>query len=130
MNAPMHQMALWHSFAKSGDKQQLDWLIADDCVFHSPVVHTPQVGKAITMKYLRAAHHILSTAKFKYTGEWSNETGAILQFECELDGVYLNGVDMIEWNEAGRVTSFKVMVRPLKGMNMLHQKMGEMLMKP
>ena len=91
------------------------------------MVHTPQRGKAITFKYLHAAMHVLNNDSFKYLGEWNADQGAVLEFESVLDGITVNGVDMIRWNEQGKITHFKVMVRPLKAVNKLHEMMGAML---
>ncbi|MDO8289392.1 MAG: nuclear transport factor 2 family protein [Parvibaculum sp.] len=125
----MHARAIeqWHAYATSRDTSILDRLLADDVIFQSPVVHTPQKGKAITKLYLTAALETLGNDKFKYVGEWFGPSSAILEFETVIDGISINGIDMIGWNAAGQITSFKVMVRPLKAMNMLHAKMGEML---
>lgn len=120
-------IALWHEYMESHDPAKLDALLADDVVFESPVVHTPQAGKAITSKYLLAAAVVLGNDSFRYVGEWRAERSAILEFACEIDGIRINGIDMIHWNEAGRITSFKVMVRPLKAINLLHQMMGARL---
>lgn len=117
----------WHAYATSRDTSILDRLLAEDVIFQSPVVHTPQKGKAITKLYLTAALETLGNDKFKYVGEWFGPTSAILEFETVIDGISINGIDMIGWNAAGQITSFKVMVRPLKAINMLHAKMGEML---
>lgn len=118
----------WHKVVKSRDPKGLDALLADDVVFLSPIVHTPQAGKAITTAYLTAAMHVLSNSDaFRYVGEWYGPTSAVLEFETTIDGIVINGIDMIGWNEAGRITSFKVMVRPLKAVNMLHALMGARL---
>jgi SnoaL-like domain len=119
----------WHRVALQNLPDEIAPLLAEDVVFESPVVHTPQVGKAITDKYLRAALKVLNTIHFKYVGEWFAERSAVLEFVTEIDGVRINGVDIIDWNEAGLITRFKVMVRPLKAINTLHQKMGELLTK-
>ena len=87
-------------------------------MFRSPAVHTPQIGKAITLKYLGAAAGVLGNSSFRYTGEWRAERSAVLEFECEVaDGIKVNGVDIIAWNEGGLITEFKVMVRPMKALN-------------
>jgi hypothetical protein len=117
----------WHKLMKARDSQGLDRLLADDVVFQSPVVHTPQVGKAITQLYLTAAMEVLGNEAFRYVGEWFGPTSAILEFETEIDGIKINGIDMIGWNDAGQITSFKVMVRPLKAINKLHAMMGALL---
>jgi hypothetical protein len=122
-------IARWHAYMKAGDAALLDTLLGDDAVFESPVVHTPQVGKAITTAYLRAAAQVLGNPSFRYLHEWRTECSAVLEFACEIDGVTLNGVDMIWWNQAGLITRFKVMVRPLKAINLLHQLMGARLAK-
>jgi hypothetical protein len=118
---------IWHKVAMSRDPEAISAVLHDDCVFESPVVHTPQVGKAITAKYLAAAGHTLGNDTFRYVGEWHRENSAILEFTAEIDGIAINGIDMISCNDDGLITHFKVMVRPLKAVNMLHQKMGEML---
>jgi hypothetical protein len=119
--------AIWHSVALSRDVNAISKILHDDCVFESPVVHTPQLGKDITAKYLAAAGHTLGNTEFKYVGEWHRENSAILEFETVIDGIKINGIDMIRCDHDGLITHFKVMVRPLKAVNMLHQKMGEML---
>lgn len=121
-------LARWHELLGKNDPQALEALLADDVVFISPVVHSPQVGKALTKKYLLAAFHVLFNESFEYLRELQDEGGAILEFQTLIDGISMNGVDMIKWNSLGQITEFKVMVRPLKAVNLLHQKMGEMLL--
>lgn len=117
----------WHQYVASKQHSKLDEILADDVCFHSPVVHTPQQGKAITAKYLIAADHVLNNEHFRYVNEISDKNLTVLEFETMLDGLYLNGVDMITWNDAGKIIDFKVMVRPLKAVNMIHAMMGKML---
>ena len=118
----------WHALAEARDASGLDRLLADDVVFVSPVVHTPQVGKAITTAYLTAALAVLNNGSFRYLNEWIGESSAVLEFETVIDGITLNGIDMISWNADDRISHFKVMVRPLKAINQLHQMMGARLM--
>ena len=120
-------LELWHQLVKTRDARGLDDLLADDAVFHSPVVHNPQLGKAITKKYLAAAFHVFFNESFRYVRELKGERDAVLEFQVELDGITVNGVDMLKWNDSGKVTEFKVMLRPLKAVNLIHQKMGAML---
>jgi len=120
-------IAAWHHVVQSRDPQALGRLLADDVVFHSPVVHTPQRGKAITFHYLMGAMHVLNNAQFRYEREIVGERDAVLEFATEIDGITINGIDLIRWNDAGQIIDFKVMVRPLKAVNMLHEKMGAML---
>jgi hypothetical protein len=117
----------WHAYMAAPTPAALDALLADDVVFESPVVHTPQRGKAITLKYLGAAGKVLGGEGFRYVGEWHADRSAILEFETVIDGIAINGIDMIWWNDAGQITRFKVMVRPLKAINMLHAMMGAKL---
>ena len=119
---------VWHGMVKAKNASLLDGLLAEDVVFHSPVVHTPQVGKAITRKYLAAALEVLNTADFKYLGECSEGRMSVLEFETKIDGVVVNGVDIITWTADGqKIAAFKVMVRPLKAVNAIRQAMGRML---
>ncbi len=117
----------WHNIVEKRDAQGLDALLADEAVFHSPVVHTPQVGKSITKKYLTAAFHVFFNESFRYVRELQGNRDAVLEFEVRLDGITVNGVDMIKWNDAGKITEFKVMLRPLKAVNLIHQKMAQAL---
>jgi hypothetical protein len=105
----------------------LDALLADDAAFHSPVVHAPQVGKALTQRYLAAAFGVFGNDSFHYVRELLGDRDAVLEFQVEIDGIVVNGVDMIRWNEDGRIVDFKVMIRPLKAINLIHQKMAAML---
>jgi SnoaL-like domain len=119
----------WHHVMKNTDVVGLNALLADNAIFHSPVVHTPQVGKAITKLYLSAAFKVFYNDTFKYVRELMSEKDAILEFEVEIDGILVNGVDMITCDEEGKIVNFKVMIRPLKAVNLIHQKMGEMMRK-
>ena len=117
----------WYGYMKSHDRAALWDLLHPDAVFESPVVHTPQRGREITFKYLSSAEKVLGGAGFAYVGEWRNDTGAVLEFEKVIDGITINGVDLITFDGDGLITHFKVMVRPLKAMNLLHRRMGEQL---
>lgn len=120
-------LAIWHDIVNTRDASRLGALLADDVVFHSPVVHTPQVGKALTSMYLHGALHVLGQPSFRYLREVSTSHDAVLEFEVEIEGIVINGVDMLRWNDAGQIVDFKVMLRPLKAVNLVHQKMGELL---
>jgi len=119
----------WYGYMKSHDPAALRDLLHPDAVFESPVVHTPQRGRDITFKYLSSAEKVLGGPGFRYIGEWRGDTGAVLEFENEIEGIRINGVDIISFSEDGRITNFKVMVRPLKAINLLHRLMGEQLAK-
>lgn len=117
----------WHALVKSRDARGLDALLAEDATFHSPIVHTPQVGKALTRGYLLAAMEVLLSGSFRYVNEWYAERSAVLEFEAVVDGITIQGVDIIHWNAEDRIVRFKVMVRPLKAINLLHQAMARAL---
>lgn len=119
----------WHKLVESRDIKILDGLLADDATMYSPVVHTPQKGKAITKLYLMGAVQTIGNEHFKYIQEVYNEHFAVLEFETIIDGKTVNGVDMITWNEDDQITEFKVMIRPLQGINAVHKAMGEALAK-
>ena len=117
----------WHEAVAAGDFAAVERLLAEDAVFQSPAVHSPQAGKALVAKYLRAAMSVLNNDTFRYLGAWSAERSAVLEFEATIEGVYVNGVDMIWWNDEGLITRFKVMVRPMKGLNTLVPIMAKLL---
>ncbi len=121
----------WHKIVEDRDELALDELLHEDVVMYSPVVFTPQKGKKITTQYLKAALEVLVApeAQFKYTSETIDSHKCVLEFEAVIDGITINGIDMIEINSDGKIINFKVMVRPLQGMNILHKKMGELLKK-
>ena len=125
--AATHPIQAWHALVKSRDMTALHTLLHDDVVFHSPVVHMPQRGKAKTTLYLAGAMQVLNNASFRYEREIVGDRDAVLEFATEIDGIAINGVDLIRWDDTGRIVDFKVMVRPLKAINLLHLKMGEML---
>jgi hypothetical protein len=120
-------IAAWHALMARRDMAALDDLLADEVVFESPVVHTPQAGRAKTAMYLRAADRVLNGGAFRYVGEWYAERSAVLAFQSEIDGLVVDGVDMIWWDERDRIVRFKVMVRPLKAIGALHERMRETL---
>ena len=120
----------WYAYMKSHDRAALWELLHPDAVFESPVVHTPQRGRDIVFKYLAGAEKVLGGSGFAYVGEWRGDSSVILEFENEIEGIKLNGIDMITFADDGRITHFKVMVRPLKAINLLHRLMGEQLAKP
>ena len=135
----------WHAHLRGQLPGGLDELLDDDVVFYSPVVYTPQVGKAITTLYLQAAGQSLpgdtskpaspddaAHAKFRYTKTVLAGDTAVLEFETTVEGKYVNGVDIIRCNDAGRIVEFRVMIRPLQAVNAVHRQMAATLdrMKP
>jgi hypothetical protein len=125
----MSALHTWHEVARARNVAGLDALLADEVVFHSPVVHTPQVGKKITKLYLAAAFQVFFNESFRYVREIVGPRDAALEFQVEIDGIAVNGIDLIKWNDADQIVEFKVMIRPLKAINLIHQKMAAMLQK-
>jgi hypothetical protein len=113
----------WHAVAASRDPAGLASLLAEDVVFRSPAVHTPQEGKALTTAYLSAAMVVLGPS-LTYVREWYAEDSAVLEFRAELDGLTVHGVDMLTWDADGRLTDFTVMVRPVKALHKLMELMA------
>jgi Glyoxalase-like domain len=117
----------WHRIVATRDLTDLDDLLDENAVFESPAVHTPQQGKEITRKYLAAASVVLMNDSFHYVGEWRGEHSAVLEFKAMLGEIEVDGIDMIEWNAAGRIVRFKVMVRPIKALQTLMPLMAAQL---
>ncbi len=128
-------IAKWHAYLRGELPGGLDELLDDDVVFYSPIVYTPQRGKDITKLYLQAAGQTLpgdksssgSGSSFHYTKQVLADDTAVLEFETSVEGKYVNGVDIIRVNEAGRIIEFRVMIRPLQAVNLVHQQMAKML---
>ena len=121
----------WHQFIRGDAPDALDELLADDVVFYSPVVYTPQQGKDITTVYLRAAGVALpgdgGEGAFRYTKQVLAGDTAVLEFETTVDGKYVNGVDIIRCDAEGRIVEFRVMIRPLQAVNAVHEQMRAQL---
>lgn len=110
-----------------GDHGDVTPLLAPDAVFHSPAVFTPQEGREKTAAYLNAAAKVFGGNGFGYVNHWYADRSAVLEFVAEIDGIHVNGIDMIEWNDADEITSFKVMLRPFKALQTVIPKMAELL---
>jgi ketosteroid isomerase-like protein len=118
----------WYAFVRDHDEKALSDMLHDDCVFHSPILHTPQEGKALTYMYLSAAGKVLTEGgQFAYVGEWLSEDGAVIEFNTVIDGIKIDGIDMITWDADGRITDFKVMLRPMKAIEKVRDQMFAML---
>ena len=120
-------VAAWHAYIGNETAEALDAMLADDAVFHSPVVHTPQVGRAIVSKYLLSAAKVLNGDHFAYVRELVDGNDALLEFVSEIDGIKINGIDLIRFDESGKIFDFKVMVRPIKAVNKLWEMMAAQL---
>ncbi|MCG3139980.1 MAG: hypothetical protein HDKAJFGB_00917 [Anaerolineae bacterium] len=125
--AQAHPVERWHEIVRARSLEGLDELLADDVVFYSPILFKPQNGKALTTFYLAGALQVLGNDAFHYVREIVGEHDAVLEFETLVDGLYINGVDLLRWNDAGQLIEFKVMLRPLKANQIVQQKMAELL---
>ncbi len=123
----MEVLEKWYEGVKTMNPSILDDILAKDVVFHSPVVWSPQEGKMLTSMYLTAAMFVLGKSNFKYVKEIVSEKYACLEFIAEIDGITINGVDIISFNDEGKIIEFKVMVRPMQGMMKLKEKMAELM---
>jgi hypothetical protein len=117
----------WLEFIDTGHDGDVSALLAADAVFYSPAVFTPQEGRDKTAAYLGAAAKLFGGGEFRYVNQWYGERSAVLEFVADLDGVHVNGIDMIEWNDAEEIVSFKVMLRPFKALQAVMPKMAELL---
>jgi hypothetical protein len=135
-----HVVAQWHAYLRGELPGGLDKLLDDEVVFYSPIVFTPQRGKRITSLYLQAAAQTFPGdgakssredtgpgGSFHYTKTMLGNDTAILEFETTMEGKYVNGVDIIRCNDVGRIIEFRVMIRPLQAVNLVHQQMAAML---
>ncbi len=124
MQTPLER---WHEVVRTRNPALLNQVLAEDAVFHSPIVFRPQQGRDLVALYLSGAMHVIANPSFRYVRQVVDGNDAVLEFESEIDGIHVNGVDMITWNDHGRISDFKVMVRPLKAINVVQQRMAELL---
>jgi hypothetical protein len=124
MNEPVSK---WHEVVKNRDYNLLTEILHKDVIFYSPVVYSPQRGKDITLKYLAAASEVFNSSNFKYIKEINNQNFTSLEFTLTIDDTEINGIDLISWDDAGLITEFKVFMRPLRGVNLMHKLMQQML---
>ena len=122
----MNTLELWHEILQERNPERLDEILAQDCVFLSPIVHSPQEGRELTKFYLTAAFNVFNDS-FRYLKEVATAEHAVLEFACEMDGIVVNGVDIMTFDDEGKISEFKVMVRPLKAVNLMHAQMKAML---
>ena len=124
MNEPISK---WHDVVKNRDYNLLTEILHNDVIFYSPVVYSPQRGKDITLKYLAAASEVFNSSNFQYIKEINNQNFASLEFTLTIDDTEINGIDLISWDDTGLITEFKVFIRPLQGVNLIHKLMQQML---
>ena len=123
----MEALERWHEVVRTRNPALLNQVLAEDAVFHSPILFKPQQGRDLVALYLTGAMHVIANPSFRYVREVVGDLDAVLEFETVIDDVHVNGVDMITWNDQGRISDFKVMVRPLKAINKVWEKMAAML---
>jgi hypothetical protein len=120
----------WIEIVDSGRTEELDSLLAEHAVFFSPAVFTAQEGRANVVEYLTAAAKLFRDSNFHYVEQWYGERSAVLEFAADIDGIYVNGIDIIHWNDDGQIASFKVMIRPVKALQTVIPKMAGLLQQP
>lgn len=125
----VEELERWHEVVRTRNPALLSQILAEDAVFHSPIMFTPQQGRDMVALYLTGALHVIANPSFHYVREVAEGCNAVLEFETVIDDVHVNGVDMITWNEQGLITDFKVMIRPLKAVTVVHQRMAELLQR-
>jgi hypothetical protein len=124
MKNPIEQ---WHEVVKLRDYSLLETILSEDVIFYSPVVYTPQKGKKIALQYLAAASEVFNTNSFSYDKEIVMNRSASLEFSLNINETDINGIDLISWNNDNKINEFKVFIRPLQGVNVIHQLMQSML---
>ena len=124
MKNPIEQ---WHEVVKLRDYSLLETILSEDVIFYSPVVYTPQKGKKIALQYLAAASEVFNTNSFRYDKEIVMNRSASLEFSLNINETDINGIDLISWNNDYKINEFKVFIRPLQGVNVIHQLMQSML---
>lgn len=129
INAGENMIHHWHTLVENRQPDNITDLLADNVVLHSPVVHSEVKGKQLVSLYLHAAFHTFLNDSFEYVREFNNGSQYVLEFTTQINGITVNGVDMIVFDENEKIVDFKVMVRPLKAINLIHQAMGQMLEK-
>ncbi len=122
----MKTLEIWHELLRERDMARLDEVLAENCVFISPILHTPQEGRELTKMYLTGAGQVFNDS-FTYVKEVVDGSHAVLEFTCDLDGIVVNGVDILTFDDDGLICEFKVMLRPLKAVHMMSERMMAML---
>jgi hypothetical protein len=126
----MNNTERWHALFDKGDIKALEELLAKDVVFYSPLVFKPKPGRKLAAIYLENAYRMFfsdGNKSFSYVNEIHSSTDSMLEFTCEIDGIMINGIDLIKWNEQGKIQEFKVFIRPNKAIEKVKQKMSELL---
>ncbi|MCX8072348.1 MAG: nuclear transport factor 2 family protein [Candidatus Binatia bacterium] len=117
----------WHTGVEARSLAEIEELLEDEAVFFSPIVFTPQRGRELVKLYLAGAMQVIANENFRYVKEIVGPHSAVLEFETTIDGVYVNGVDILTWDDAGKLVEIKVMLRPLKAIQLVHERMAAML---
>jgi hypothetical protein len=117
----------WIDIIDNGRTDDLEALLAEDAVFYSPAVFTPQEGRDKTLAYLTAAVKLFGDSDFRYVGQWFGDRSAVLEFVANIDGIHVNGVDLIRWNDDDKIVEFKVLLRPFKALQSVMPAMAQLL---
>jgi len=118
-------LAKWHKFVGEQDIQALSEALADDVIFRSPVLWKPKSGRDTAILYLSSAARVLED--FAYHRQFLGDNAVVLEFSARVGSMGLKGVDIIQFNDAGQISDFEVMVRPATGLQALGAAMAQQL---
>lgn len=120
-------LAHWHSMVAQGDLSTLPSILHAQAVFRSPVAHTPYPGAPVVTLILTTVAKVFTD--FEYLRELSTEDGlsVVLEFSAKVNGKQLKGIDMIRFDESGKIVEFEVMIRPLNALQALAGEMASRL---
>tara|TARA_Y100000385_G_scaffold78319_1_gene79508 strand:- start:303 stop:761 length:459 start_codon:yes stop_codon:yes gene_type:complete len=127
MNKTHSYLKKWHEGLVSNDPKLLDEILDETCIFTSPIVFKPIEGKEMSKLYLMGAGQTFDMDRFKYVRELVDGLDSVLEFETYIGDISVNGVDIIRWNDEGKIVDFKVMIRPLQAIGALQEKMSQAL---
>ena len=127
MNKTHSYLKKWHEGLISNDPKLLDEILDESCIFTSPIVFKPIEGKEMSKLYLMGAGQTFDMDRFEYVRELVDGLDSVLEFETYIGDISVNGVDIIRWNDEGKIIDFKVMTRPLQAIGALQKKMSEAL---
>ena len=112
----------WHEFVTTQKPEILHEILSDDMKFHSPFIWKPK-DKRFALMVLTTVVTVFEN--FRYTREMFGENSCTLEFAANIGAVALEGVDIIEFDDAGKIVDFKIMIRPANGLQKLGEEMGK-----
>lgn len=125
--AAQQTLSTWHDLLARNAMEELDPLLSDAIVFHSPVAHTPYPGREAIKLVLKTVNTVFRDFTYHRQFATADGKGVVLEFSAEVDGKRLKGIDMLRFDDAGKIEAFEVMVRPMSGLHALAEAMGAKL---